>query len=139
MNRSSLVLAAALAWLMAGPVPAANIESGSTVFIEPMGGFETYLTAAFMKKRVPLHVTTNKDKAQYVISGTAASEKAGWAKVLVMRSAQSTEEASISIVDQKTGDVIYAYEVNKGSSARGKQSAAEACAKHVKEKIEKGE
>ena len=33
--------------------------------------------------------------------------------------------------------VSFAYEVNKQSAVRGKQSAAEACAKHLKDQIAK--
>lgn len=47
------------------------IKSGATVWIEPMGGYEIYLASAFMKKRVPLIVVTDKDKAEYIITGTA--------------------------------------------------------------------
>ena len=48
----------------------------------------------------------------------------------------SKEQAGIKIVDPKTEEVVFAYAVHKGNSARGKQSAAEACAKHIREKIE---
>jgi len=52
------------------------------------------------------------------------------------------------LIDAKTKDVVWAYEVHKSShgalllgtlAARGEQSLAEACAKHLKEFIEKGE
>jgi hypothetical protein len=42
------------------------------------------------------------------------------------------------VTNIKTGTAAFAYAVHKGSSVRGKQSAAEACAKHLKRKIEKG-
>ena len=42
------------------------------------------------------------------------------------------------MVNLKTDTVVWGYNVNKSSSARGKQSSSEACAKHLKEKIEKG-
>jgi hypothetical protein len=48
----------------------------------------------------------------------------------------SDEQASIAIVSIATGEVVYSYSVNKQSSAHGKQSTAEACAKHIKEKLE---
>jgi hypothetical protein len=36
----------------------------------------------------------------------------------------------------KTSEVVFAYSVNKKNSAHGKKTTAEACAKHLKEKIE---
>jgi hypothetical protein len=55
--------------------------------------------------------------------------------MLFMGSQQTSETASIKMVNLKTGTVVFAYSVNKGNSVRGKQSAGEACAKHIKKKI----
>jgi hypothetical protein len=111
--------------------------SRSEVFIAPVeGGFENYLAAAIQQKNVPVVVVTNRDKAQFEISGVAETEKAGWAKMLFARSAASTEEAGIKLVDIRSDEVVFAYAVHKTNSVRGKQSAAEACAKHMKEKVE---
>jgi hypothetical protein len=107
------------------------------VFITPIeNGFETYLAAALVKKDVPLTVVTIKEKADFEISGISDSEKAGWAKMAFFGSGQSKEQASIKVTNLKTGVVAFAYAVNKGSAARGKQSAAEACAKHLKDRME---
>ena len=113
------------------------IEKEARVYVAPMeGGFDTFLVAAIVKKHVPVTVVTDRKKADYEITGIAESEKAGWAKMLFMGSEQSRELASVKVVDVNTGDVVYGYAVHKGNSYRGKQSAAEACAKHLKEKIE---
>jgi hypothetical protein len=113
------------------------IEKRSRVYVAPMdGGFDTFLVAAIVKKQVPITVVTDKTKADYEITGIAESEKAGWAKMLFMNSEQSRELASVKVVELKSGDVVYGYAVHKGNSYRGKQSAAEACAKHLKGKIE---
>jgi len=50
----------------------------------------------------------------------------------------SNEQASIQVSSIKSGQVVFAYSANKQSSAHGKKSTAEACAKHLKEKIESG-
>ena len=113
------------------------IERSSRVYVASMeGGFDTFLVAALVKKQVPVTVVTDRAKADYEITGIAESEKAGWAKMLFMNSEQSRELASIKVVELKTGDVVYGYAVHKGNSYRGKQSAAEACAKHMKDKID---
>lgn len=113
------------------------IPHGARVFIAPVeGGFENYLSAAIQQKKVPIVVVTVRDKAEFEISGVRETDKAGWAKMLFMGSAASKEQASIKIVNLKTDEVVFAYSVHKANSARGYQSAAEACAKHMKEKIE---
>ena len=101
-----------------------------------MDGFGTYVMAALDRKKVPVVVVADRAEADFEIAGDAQSEKAGWAKILFTRSAASTEEASINITNIKTGVIVFAYNVNKQNAARGKQSAAEACAKHLKQKIE---
>ena len=101
-----------------------KIESGSKIFIAPMGGFENYVTAGIIKKNVPVVVVADRDKA-------------GWAKMLFIGSQQSNEQASIVVRKIKTDEIVFAYSVNKLNSAHGKQSAGEACAKHLKEAIGK--
>ena len=100
------------------------------------GGFETYLAAGLVKKKVPLVVTTDIRKADYEITGVSETDKAGWAKMLFMGTDQSRETASVKVVELKTGEVVFGYSVHKGSSFRGKQSAAESCAKHLKKIVQ---
>jgi hypothetical protein len=120
-----------------GSAESKAIPPHSKVFITPIeGGFDTYLSAALVKKEVPLTVVVMKEKADFEITGIAESEKAGWAKMLFLGSGQSNEQASIKVVNLKTGVVAFAYAANKGSAARGKQSAAESCAKHLKARME---
>jgi hypothetical protein len=113
------------------------IERGSRIYIAPIeGGFDTFLAAAIIKKQVPVVVVTDRAKADYEITGIASTERAGWAKMLFMGVDNSNDLASIKVVELKTSEVVYGYAVKKGNSYRGKQSAAEACAKHLKGKIE---
>jgi len=138
------------------------IQPGARVVIAPMGGFETYFAAAVREKKVPIALTLDRASAQYFIvstetewrgfvagSGTSADWNAAGGHLYSGSSASSTRglESSIMLIDSKSKDVIWAYEVHKSShgallfgtlAARGQQSLAEACAKHLKEFIEKG-
>jgi hypothetical protein len=114
-----------------------KIVPGSTVYIEPMGGFETYLAAAFEKKRVPLVAVANDSQATYVIKGTSEDKKAGWAKIAFTGQIHSDNAASIQVFDKRTGAIVFAYAVDKKNTMHGQQTTAEACAKHLKEEIEK--
>ena len=116
----------------------ARVPRGAKIFIGAIeGGYDVYLAAAMHKKEVPIVMVTDRSKADFELSGISESEKAGWAKIVFWGNTSSKEEASVKLVNLKTGTVVWGYNVNKGSSARGKQSSAEACAKHLKEKIEK--
>jgi hypothetical protein len=112
----------------------ARIPSYSKVYVAPIaGGFENYIIAGLRNKKVSLIVVMDRNKAEYEISGVSESEKAGWAKMLFIGSQNSNEQASIKISDLQTGAVIFGYSVHKTNSVRGKQSAGEACAKHIKQ------
>jgi len=112
-----------------------TIAAGSKVFVAPMNGFETYVKAAISKKKVPIVIVEHRDAADFELSGAAESQKAGAAKKIIMLNWHSTEQASIRMTDIKSSEVIFAYSVHKASSAHGKQSSAEACAKHVKDVV----
>ena len=113
-----------------------KIPANSKVFLAPMGGFEENLKAAIQSKKVPVVLVTDKDQADYEITGASETEKAGAAKKAIMLDWHSNEQASITVTDHKSGEVVFAYSVNKKSSAHGKRSTAEACAKHLKDQIE---
>ena len=46
-------------------------------------------------------------------------------------------EASITVSNLKSTEVVWAYSVHEEASTHGNRSAAEACAKHLKDAIEK--
>src|SRR5215472_6298023 len=113
-----------------------KLYSGARIYVAPMSnGFDNYIVAGLQQKKVPVVVVAVREKADYEITGIAETDKAGWAKMLFLGSQQTNETASIKMVNLKTGAVVFAYSVNKVNSVRGKQSAGEACAKHMKEKI----
>jgi uncharacterized secreted protein with C-terminal beta-propeller domain len=113
------------------------IPPNSKVFVASMpDGFNEFLKAAIEKKKVPLQIVAEKDQADFQITGQSETQKASTAKKVIMWDWRSNEQASIQIVNLKTSEVVFAYSVNKVSSAHGKKSSAEACAKHLKEKID---
>jgi hypothetical protein len=113
-----------------------KITPGARVYIAPMEGFESYLAAAFGKKKVELVPVFDQAQADYVISGTSVDKKAGWAKIAFMGNIHSDNAASITMTDKRTGAIVYAYAVDKKSTMHGQQTTAEACAKHLKSHME---
>jgi hypothetical protein len=111
------------------------IPRNAKVFIAPMNGFETYLKDAIVSKKVPVQVVDQRDQADFEILGKSESQKASTAKKVIMWDWRSAEEASINVVDLKSSEVAFAYSFHQQSSNHGKRSSAEACAKHLKEKI----
>ena len=75
-------------------------------------------------------------EAEFEITGSSESQKAGAAKKIFMGSWHSDEQAPISVASLTSGEVVFAYSANKKNSAHGKQTTAEACAKHLKKHLE---
>ena len=118
--------------------PTGKIPGGAKVFIASMpNDFDTYLKAAIEKKKVDVVLVSDKSQAQFEITGASESQKAGAAKILITGNWHSVEDASIQVANLTSGEVIFAYSVHEQSSVHGRQSAAESCAKHLKEMMEK--
>jgi hypothetical protein len=115
---------------------AGRLAPGSKIYVEAEDGFDTYLTAALEKKHVPVTVVGVKEKADYVLSGVSDHQKPGWAKTLALGQIHSDDQASVKLVDIKSGEIVFAYAVNKKNTIHGRQTVAEACAKHLKEAME---
>jgi len=89
------------------------------------------------KKSVPVIIVTSKEKADLVITGTAEEKKAGVAKMIMFGQIHSDDQASIRVVNVHNDEQVFAYAVDKKNTLHGQQTAAEACAKHLKEYLEK--
>ncbi len=115
-----------------------RIPRNSKVYIAPMDGFETYLAAAFRKKEVPLIIVTDREQADFEITGTHEKKNASWAKTIFVNPSPSAS-ASMQIVNLKTKVVVYADSSHRTSANRGERSTAEKLAKYLKKKIEDDE
>jgi hypothetical protein len=103
-----------------------------------MDGFETYLAAALRKKGVPLTMVTNRDQADFEITGTHETKDAGWAKTIFV-SPQPSASASMQVVNLRTSVVVYADSSHRTTANRGERSTAEKLAKYLKKKMEDDE
>src|SRR2546423_10027711 len=115
-----------------------RIPRNSKVYIAPMDGFETYLAAAMRKKDVPLTMVTDRDMADFEITGTHEKKNAGWAKTIFI-SPNPAASASRQVVNLKTRVVVYADSSHRTTANRGERSTAEKLAKYLKKKIEDDE
>ncbi len=125
----------------AGPAAGADtrIPRNAKVYLAPMDGFETYLAAAIRKKEVPIVMVTDRDQADFEITGTHDKKKAGWAKTIFLGDARDSASASMQVVNLRTKVVVYADSSHRGSANRGERSTAEKLAKYLKRKIEDDE
>jgi hypothetical protein len=95
--------------------------------------FGSAISAALLKKEVPVLVVTDRSKAQWTImSVSSQKEDSTGTKVAKLAfgfgGGFTKFEGTIQVVDNESSGVLYAYNVKKGNF----QSAAEAFAKHFK-------
>jgi hypothetical protein len=98
--------------------------------------FGSALSAALLKKKVPILVVTDQNKAQWSIKSVSAQKedstgtKVAKVAVLGVFAGSFTKfEGTIQVIDKNTSAVIYAYNVKKNNF----QSAAEAFAEHFRD------
>lgn len=119
-------------------VPTAAFGPGAKLFLEPMDGFEELLAEAIAKKKVPVVLVHEREKADFVMSGDARLKKPGWLKGMVR---YPHAKANLSIKDAHTGNVVFAYVLDEKqeSMSAGElyESSAYNCAKHLKKAMEK--
>lgn len=138
-RRALLIVFTALVAVPALAQEPAPVSSGKpTVFIRPTeDGFQTYLAAAILKKKVPVAVTAKEEGATYILEATAIETKkvstgAKWANCLFAYCAGNDDKGSTSVQLLKGDEIAWSYSVNKGRGQKNKQSLAEAIAKHLK-------
>lgn len=105
-------------------------------------GFDFYMAAAISEKKVPVVVVTDKAKADYCLEATWEHVKSLGAKSSVLANIEAPlgngsrvrdyDGAAVRLVDIRTGDVIFAYSVDRNNAPRGRQSMTESVAKHLK-------
>lgn len=112
-----------------------RVPKDAKVFILPAEGFEVYVAAGLVRKKVPVTVVSKRELADFEIATASESQKPGWATVLLTRQTGSREEASVTVTHVGTGTVTFAYAFSRGNTFRGKQSAAESIANHLRDHI----
>jgi hypothetical protein len=108
-----------------------TIPAGSAIFVNTNNGFDTFILATLQDKQVNLHLASSADKADYILDSSLFHDSEAVATQTYAKVGHASEAAFK--LTTKSGDIIWAYAATKGIFSRGKQSVAEACAKHLKE------
>jgi len=111
-----------------------TVDAGNAAQKAKQVDFGSAISAALVKKEVPVTVVTDPAKAQWTIK-TVSSQREDSTGTKVAKLAFgfgggfTKFEGTIQVIDQESSGVLYAYNVKKGNF----QSAAEAFAKHFKD------
>src|SRR5437868_14863214 len=83
----------------------ATLAAGMKLFIEPMGGFESYLQAAILSKHLPITVLLDRAQADFIAGGSWRELDGGFSGngslVRPLRT-RKNYSASVSIIDSKS-------------------------------------
>jgi hypothetical protein len=123
------------------PLRAATDQQGTpaSIYVLPSDdGFQTYIVAAILKKRVPANVVDREELATLTLRATSVEvhkESTGSkvVKCLFAYCADINDKAntSVQLVDME-GRIVWSYSVNKARGQKNRQSLAEAIATHLK-------
>jgi hypothetical protein len=111
------------------------IEGGSTLAIKPMDGFEYYLLGALYKKRLPLDLMSNPQKASYVVEGSQTSSRASTSKVFWLGTDAEHQEVSLDVNRTSDGELVTHVKYSTSLAGRGLQTMAEAFANDLRDKV----
>ncbi|MGC1781424.1 MAG: hypothetical protein WA708_02790 [Acidobacteriaceae bacterium] len=144
MRVKTYLVAGALAMLPMAVVA----QQTRKIYLDPHRQFTPYFTAALQKKNVPVTVTVDPTQADYkakfqintnngsVVEGIMRGMNTG------MYNAGASARVTMSIIDVKSGDVVFSYTCSKSNRYSGDDpstinSVAECLAKHWKSRLEK--
>jgi hypothetical protein len=114
--------------------------SHKTLFISADPSFQTALTAAMIKKDVPVSIVSAPANAVFTLRAAAVASKAESTGSKIARCAfaycagmNGSSSVSVELIDNASGSIVWAYQVRKGNAGPvGIQSLSEAIAKHLK-------
>ena len=121
--------------------PAFGATATVKIFIEPQEGFDSYIAAGIVKKKVPVIITQNRMEADFILSSVVlTNQESTGSKIARCLFAycvgiNGTQTATVQLVNSKK-EVAWAYNVKK-QGAKNFQSSSEAIAKHLKRFLEK--
>jgi hypothetical protein len=119
--------------------PPTRIDPNAVIFIEE-SDFGQALSGAMLKKKVPVLVTTARDKATFFLEETSKLEKEGAAervtKVLafgIFAGSGKTYEASVTLTNAD-GVVLFAHNAKKGDIRGAAEDVANKLKDHIKKR-----
>ena len=134
-----ILLATSSSMLPTAMQPPSERPASATIYVEPTDdGFQNYIVAAILKKKVPANVVEKQELATLTLRAARVEvqkETTGSkvVKCLFAYCADTQDKASTSVqLVDANGAIVWSYSVNKGRGAKNLQSMAEAIASHLK-------
>jgi hypothetical protein len=117
------------------PLPPLPSSAGSTsckaIYVDTNNGFDVFILAAFRAKHVPVKLVNSAASADCVLDSWLFHSE-GSVAAAKFTATTGLSEAAFSLTS-RSGEIVWAYSATKSSILvrGGKQSVAEACAKHI--------
>lgn len=119
---------------------AAVAQSEPTVYVKANADVSEALTAAIVRKHVPVVVVADAARAQYVLQAAplASKNESGAGKIARCMFADciginGSSTLAVELIRESDGAIVWAYQVRKAlSGPAAVQSLSEAVAKHLK-------
>jgi len=127
-------------------LPALIFAQQKKIYLDPNDDFSSYFASAMQKKKVPVTVTTDPQRADYTAQFQAKASDGSLLDGILTSlgkggdNIKSFNEVVMTIVDARSKDVVFSYTCRKVSQNMGASSAlassvAECLAKHWKDSI----
>jgi hypothetical protein len=119
--------------------PAAHSAENAvpSVYIEPMEGFDGYLSVALERNHVPLAAEISETRATYVLQIKWPEHDGDVVKACYKRAHHAGDVPTLQLVERRSGTIVFAYTLKRSNTWRGEQGTAETFAGLLKEQIAK--
>lgn len=111
---------------------------GAKLYIQPMNGFEERLAYSLTKKKVPVVLESDREKADFVLTGGAHVHKRGFFTGMAL---STNGKGSVWVEDARTGKQLWVYKFTRVDANTTVdeiyQFWADICANHLKKAMEK--
>jgi hypothetical protein len=118
----------------------ASSSAGSavpSVYIEPMEGFDGFLSVAFERKHVPLASEISEARATYVLQVKWSDDNGNVVKASYKRTHRADDVPTLQLVERRTGTIVFAYKLSRSNTWHGEQGTAETVASLLNEQLAK--
>jgi len=108
-----------------------TIPASARIYVDAATGFDAFFATALKAEQVPLTITTTKQGADYELQAMAGARRIPGSTWNILWG-YGEAQAVIRLVDLRTSEIVFVYELQRSKIAHDPQETAEACAKQLK-------
>ncbi|MFN8006397.1 MAG: hypothetical protein U0V70_05120 [Terriglobia bacterium] len=114
------------------------IHTGAKIYVSPTpDDFDRYLMGEIQSQDLPIVLVRSRGEAEFEISLNSGPKQNDPKAQSVLPVGENKEIETLSVINLKTGQVVYSDTFHFGKGKRDNKSASEVCVKHLRKVFKK--